>query len=933
MRKSFLLCSACFVLFPIQVMADQICEGDSYCAKPVTTGKQAMDSDVSYRGIGSSVPANAETLETDKEAQNNVLQACGQAFRSKNTEGALPFRISIDGVPLSEADKPNTADVERCQDVELKKADIQVRFDRLEETQALNVSAYPQAVVAGESLSFVPYSNYLYFIKKAEVRIFEVGKSLKSKPMIVLPMDASLQHEVSWAFPEDNEVHSVQYVLRVYDEKGRFDETEPQELQLVDKHRHTRFEGIEREKRIGYGENRLALKNIPVSGGMITVNGSNLTHGARVRAMGSEVPVDANGQFAYRQILPEGEYNIPIAVSNPDGSGTELTRSVDLPEQDWFYIGLADVTIGNNNVSGPAKLVTGQNSDRYDGDFYAEGRLAFYTKGKLQDGWQLTASADTKEQPIEDLFSNFTEKDPRSLLKRLDPNKYYQVYGDDSTAVEDAQTQGKFYLKAEKDDSHVMWGNFQTDITGTDLIDYKRTLYGAGAEYNSVVMTEFGERRTEIDAFAADPGTIPSYEELRGTGGSLYYLRGQDVVVGSERLRVEVRDRDSGIVLSSQYLTYGQDYEFNYTQGRIILREALGSTSGVDTLVKTGSLSGNPVYLVAAYEYAPSVSELNNLTKGGRVSHWFGDHFRLGGSVYDQAGSGLDQTLTGLDATVRYTPNTYIKLEAAKSEGAGSGEQSSVNGGFNFDAIDQDVSEDVDANAYRAEIAIELSDFFKSIGGYINAYTLRRTEGFSAPGQLTDEDIAQQGFSADVPLNDNVKLNAKIDFKQGDETGDVLTGEVGTEIKIDAENRLNFAVRHDDRSSVVSGGNSNELSKEGARTDAAVKYTYAPLREDGTKERYEVYGIAQATLDKTGDRDRNNRAGLGGSFDVTDKLSLNAEATGGNGGLGALAGLEYQQSDRTSYYLNYLIDSERTDIGARGKKLVFGHGGEIPLYG
>lgn len=81
-----------------------------------------------------------------------------------------------------------------------------------------------------------------------------------------------------------------------------------------------------------------------------------------------------------------------------------------------------------------------------------------FTPRKIKKDWQVTASADTKEQPIEDLFSNFTNKDPRYLLKRIDPKKYYQVYGDDSTTLEDAPTQGKFYIKAEKDDSHIMWG-------------------------------------------------------------------------------------------------------------------------------------------------------------------------------------------------------------------------------------------------------------------------------------------------------------------------------------------------------------------------------------------------------------------------------------------------------------------------------------------
>lgn len=928
--KKHLLYSVMFgALLSTPVWAEQTCRDKGYCEAPAEIGKQAMDSQVSTRGIGTKTPASSEhrDISADRPMHTHLhAQSCEQA-RDGAHKTALPFRISIDGVPLDQHDALNSADVVRCHDMALKKADIQVRFDRLEETQALNVISYPQAVMPGETITFTPYSNYNHFIDKAEIRIFKDDQSLQSRPIAVIPA-GSLQEDVSWTAPKNSKDRNFKYVLRVYDTKGRFDETKAAPFHLVDAHRYDKLDTEDREKRVGYGENNLDIQNIPVSGGMVTINGQNLQPGAEVIAMGAHVPVDTKGKFAYRQILPEGKYNIPIAISNPDGSGSKLSRAVDLPEQDWFYIGLADVTVGKNSVSGPAQLVTGQNTDKYAGDFYMDGRLAFYTKGKLKDGWELTASADTKEQPIEDLFTNFTKKDPRALLKRLDPSKYYQVYGDDSTTVEDAQTQGKFYIKAAKDDSHIMWGNFQTAITGTDLIDYRRTLYGAGAEYNSARMTSFGERKTEVDAFAADPGTIPAFEEFRGTGGSLYYLQGQDVVIGSERLRIETRDRDSGIVLSSQYLIYGQDYEINYTQGRVILREALQSTSTQNTLIRTGALSGHPTYLVAAYEYAPSVTDVENLTKGGRASHWFGNHLRLGASLYDQNGAGISQTLGGVDAILRYTPETYLKVEAARSEGVGNGGQGSVNGGFNFDTIGQTTTGDVEANAVRAEVGISLGDIFKTLKGKLSAYTMYREDGYSAPGQLTDEDVTQHGLTADIPVTENVTLNSKLDYKSGNDTGDVTTGEIGGTVQLDQEKSLSLAVRHDERSSFLSGGNSAELSKDGGRTDAAVKYLYAPLGEDGQKGRYEIYGLAQATLDKSGDRDRNNRLGIGGRVDLTDRLSFNGEATGGNGGVGALAGLEFQKTDRTSYYINYQIDNERTDIGYRGKNTSLTMGGK-----
>ena len=122
--------------------------------------------------------------------------------------------------------------------------------------------------------------------------------------------------------------------------------------------------------------------------------------------------------------------------------------------------------------------------------------------------------------------------------------------------------------------------------------------------------TSFGERRSTTDAFAAEPGTLDSREEFRGTGGSLYYLRRQDITRGSERLWIEVRDETSGITLQRTQLIPGLDYEMSYLQGRILLRAPLQLGRGrAARLVQLGSLSGNPAFLVATYEYSPGLNE------------------------------------------------------------------------------------------------------------------------------------------------------------------------------------------------------------------------------------------------------------------------------------------------------------------------------------
>src|SRR6185295_11775778 len=138
--------------------------------------------------------------------------------------------------------------------------------------------------------------------------------------------------------------------------------------------------------------------------------------------------------------------------------------------------------------------------------------------------------------------------------------------------------------------------------------------------------TKFGERRIGVDGFAAEPGTMPSYEEFRGTGGSLYFLRHQDILRGSERVRIEVRDQDSGIVSKVVDLQYPMDYDIDYLQGRILLAQPLSSVAQNNLLVRSSGLSGDEARLVVRYEYTPGFSTLEEVATGGQAHYWLKDY-------------------------------------------------------------------------------------------------------------------------------------------------------------------------------------------------------------------------------------------------------------------------------------------------------------------
>jgi flagellar motor protein MotB len=839
--------------------------------------------------------------------------ACEAAVAAR---AGLPFRISVDGEPLDLNDSALEADRQRCTDVALEKADIQVRYDNLSTVPQMNAWVTPNGVVRGEEASFRAWANYLPWIKKAEIRLFKPGQQVQETPLAVLPVNWN--GTSAWKTPITGD-DQVMFLLRVYDEQGRYDESVLKPLLLLSRAPATNDLQPGKEDLIGYGENSLSLRNIPVKGGTVTVNGTHLQPGQRIEAFGLNIPVDSVGKFAMKQIMPSGPNTVEVKMIEANGESTSFRRNLNIAQDDWFYVAMGDITAGNNKVSGPAQLVTGD-KQHYDGSGYVDGRGAFYLKGKVKGEWLLTASADTREQPLGHLFSNFSSKDPRYLLRNINPDLYYPVYGDDSTTVDDAPTQGKFYVKLARGDSHVMWGNFKTAWSGTELLQYSRGLYGANGRYRSETTTAYGEKKTQVDSFAADPGTLGARDEFRGTGGSLYYLRHQALTMGSERIWVEVRDRDSNLVIERKLLSPAQDYEINYLQGRVTLREPLSSTGAASGLISTSSLSGNALYLVTSYEYVPGLTSVDNVSIGGRASQWVNDNWQVGITGFKQ-GEGLsEQKLQGVDTTLRYKPGTYIKLETAKSDGAGVGAQTSLDGGFGFNSL---TSTGEAAKAFRIEGSVDLAEVTDKTKGKVTAYAQERERGFSAPGQITYNggQLSQQGFKANVQLTDTTQLNAKGDSQTSSAINSQAV-EIGVREKLSPVWQVGVAVRQDNRDVNVANA-SSLLSQTGDRTDTQVRLDYTPLKPDGKpdeKANWAAYGYAQGTLAHDGTREANNRGGVGMSWQVTDRIKLLGEGSQGNLGPGVKFGADYRLSDRSNAYSNYIIESERPDSLYRGRQ-------------
>jgi hypothetical protein len=655
-----------------------------------------------------------------------------------------------------------------------------------------------------------------------------------------------------------------------------------------------------------YGENDLGMRNIPLASGSVTVRGNAIPPGHSVFVAGREVPVDANGSFIAQQILPSGMHTVEVAVLDDQGNGELYLRDMELKANDWFYVGMADLTLTDTDVSGPIELLQGEDPT-IDFDSSADARLAFYVNGKFNDGWRLTASADTRDEPLENLFSNFLDKSPDALFRRIDPDYHFPTFGDDGTVEEMAPTLGKFYVKVGHGENYGEWGNFQIGYMNNELAQVDRGLYGANLHYESPKTTSFGEQRYAIDGFTAEPGTIASREEFRGTGGSLYFLRRQDLLSGSERVRIEHRDRVSGLVTGVVNLTPSIDYDIDYLQGRILLSEPLASTRNDDLLVTDGALRGDEVYLVVRYEYTPGFDELDALSAGAQGHYWFGERVKLGLTANTNDEGDTESGLEAADVTVRLSSDSWLKLQGAQTEGFISSVQLSDDGGFGFAGYDDTAFAGAEAGGYRADVALGLSDFFDRARGRATLYTQTLEGGYSAPGLQTVTDTENYGGTFQMPVTEQITVRAKTDRRSIDLGLTQSAHEVNVAYELNDNWGVATGVRMDQRrdDSVVVP----LTQEEGERTDAVVQVGY------DSRARWSAYGFVQDTVAIDGTREENGRVGTGGQYRLSERLKIDAEVSNGDLGPGGRIGTNYLHSDRTTLYLNYALENERTDNG------------------
>jgi hypothetical protein len=775
-----------------------------------------------------------------------------------------------------------------------------------------------------EPVHFNVYSNYTAFIKRMEIVVYSANDTDLLTPLATVKVKPENTVDIIWdgklsAAEKQREGDELQYVLRAWSKEGLLDETYPRTFQLVrpeDRERslqqirdsadagYRSMSAQELESKLltkeTYGSNGLRLQNIPIYGSRVRLVGQDIPDDYSLTVNNVNIPVDLNRTFAAEYLLPIGKHEFDLQLSNAEkDKKIDHELDVDVTGRYIFLTAIADATISESNMSGSVEPLDG--SEQYD-DSLVDGRLGFYLKGKIKGKYLITAQADTQENQVDDLFTGFLTPDSQDIFRRLDPNAYYPVYGDDSTTTRDIDTQGKLYLRVDWDKNQAVWGNYQTGFTGTEYSQYVRSLYGGALNWRSEETTELGDPSTEMRVFGSEAQTALGHTQFLGTGGSLYYLKQTDLLPGSDQVTLEVRDRTTGQVQARVVLARGADYDINYLQGRIILNRPLMqiANESVPSIIKDKPLDGYDNILLADYEY--NLTDFtDNATVGLRGKKWLGDHFAVGTTYVDENRDGDDYLLMGADVTLQAGRGTYVKVETAHTESAVAPLFYSNNGGLSFTQLNPLGAREGDANSVEARVNLKeqhITEKEWTLGTWASnvdsGYSISRLDfgstlkahGVEMKGEVTDNlqlttllseaDYVQDGF--DNSLDQGL---ARLDWEFTEI--DTLSGEVRQVTQV--ENNVN---------------STGEL--------AAVQY----------KHRFgsslDVYGIVQQTVDNDGGAYPDNNAyTLGSRYQFGNLSTVGAEYTTGDRGDAVTIDSEYRLTQDHTLYAGYtFVDSTET---------------------
>ena len=784
---------------------------------------------------------------------------------------------------------------------------------------ALNDVAVDAAGKMTTPVTFATHGNYGDWVSSYRLAIHAEADTDLVRPLAEMSV-SELQPHKAFEFLDKTVVLKpgtrLAYVLTAQDENGRQDVTHVRLVEVVE----AGETGPDRDPASIYGQSNLATQAILIHGSRVRVHGDGFRSGETIRVDGQDFSVGAGGRFVTEMHAAPGVREIQVSGVSDGFEWTE-TLTAEIDENYTFVVGLANLTAGGGAVSGSFEELSPD--DDFDDSIQVEGRLALYLKAKIRGRYLVTAQLDTTQDELDNLGDNLKRRDPRRLFRQLDPNRYYPVYGDDSTTTSDVDTVGAYYLRVDWDRNQVLLGNFNTGLTDTETMQYNRSLHGARVTHKSPASTRYGDTRRSLTAFASEAQTAAAHVSFHGTGGSLYYLKHTDIVEGSDKVSVEVRQRDTHQVVERREFVRGRDYEIDALQGRIILRRPLSPVVGdrVPAIIRSRPLDGDDVLLLVDYEYIVDALTGDRVTYGARGRAWLGDHVAIGATKVTDERDGGDFGLAGMDVTVKAGRGTYLTVETAGTEAMRNASVfESRDGGITFQAPSPtEPSAEADGDAVAVEGRVNLAEFSEKLTGNIRAWWKNLDAGFSALRFSSASDTTESGFDATVEAGEDVDFRASYAQRDQGRLGSSQVARVQTDVRV-SKVTLGGELRHEDRV-YSAGGDGSEVGGEALTAGVRLGYDI--------DERRTVYGSVQSDLSQDGGIADNDLVAVGLNARLNKHTAVSVEASDGDRGSALSGGFEYSPAKHLSFSLGTGIGSGARTQFSGNYQLADGH----ELYG
>lgn len=553
-----------------------------------------------------------------------------------------------------------------------------------------------------------------------------------------------------------------------------------------------------------------------------------------------------------------------------------------------FFVGFAELYFGENNLSGDIELI--EDSDRFQ-EKVDMGRINFYLRGKIRGKYLITAWLDTEEQSLGEIFKNLGDRKVNTPFEKIDAEKYYPVYGDDSSVVSEIDTAGKLYLKLESEELNAIWGNYNLTYNNNELINLRKNIYGANINYQNDLA---------INTHWYQPFSTQTRDELELTGGILYYLRQDDLIAGSENIKLELRDSSTDRVLESINLVAGRDYEINYLQGRIILKR------NIKTLRDNGLIKDkdgeNKYFMIVDYQYDYDSSDNQQNNYGLETEYNITDNLSLGANYLEESNDEINEySLWGLNLIYRTPEGTLFRVDYAESENAITDKYFSDDGGISYQKIN--LNDDEKAQAWNIEFNkmlaeerdLELKTFYSN-----------KESGFNSGSQYLENDKENYGLAL---IQDKERKENQVSYEKD------ISGENETDIY----NLRFWRQQTEQRSYELEVENKVKTAedKEDARTLNSA-FGFEQQFDSGNR----IYGSQQFTLYKSDEAERNNITTLGGEI-KREKWRYSAEGSVGDKEK-ILLGAGYMLNENSEIYTNLEREykdqtSTETTFGAKSE--------------